>query len=143
MKNKKSSFHKNVTRFLDELFPSKSFDNQLRKVWLTESCLCSIAEEIDKAPRCTCASHILKRQIELMPQASIIAFGGKSRDGLDSINAEYISAWAFAELGANRPEAKLSWKCVIEELRPSSNQWHHRDHKLNFNFVVEILKNST
>ena len=127
MKNKISPFHKNVINFLDELFPRKSFDEQLRHVWFTESRLCSIKKEIGDGPRLVCASHYLKRQIELMPQADIVAFGGKARYGLDSLKAKYISAWAFAEPGANRPEAKQSWKCAINELRSSGNKYPSGD----------------
>jgi hypothetical protein len=39
-------FHRNVRWFLHELFPGLSFDEQLRRVWLTEGRLCSIAKEI-------------------------------------------------------------------------------------------------
>ena len=115
MNNGTDQFHRNVKWFLNELFPGRSLVEQLRHVWLTEGRLCSIAEEIGKAPNRICANHFLKRQIELMPNATVIPFGKKARDALKSIKFQYIEGiYALARPGANHKPAKPSWEKAIE-----------------------------
>lgn len=130
MKNREKQFHKNVRWFLDELLPETNgnFDEQLRYVWLTESRLCSITKAGGSASRRNCTKHFLKRQIDMMSHARIIAFGGKAQGALDRLNKKYISAWAFAKPGANRPEAKQSWECAIKEYKLGGKKCHSRNY---------------
>ena len=115
MKNGTDQFHRNVKWFLNELFPRKSLTEQLRHIWLTEGRLCSIADEIGKASNKVCASHFLKRQIELMSNATVIPFGGKARDALKSIRTQYVDGvYALAPPGANHKPARPSWEKAID-----------------------------
>ena len=115
MNNGTDQFHRNVKWFLNELFPGKSLSEQLRNIWLTEGRLCSIAEEIGKASNKICANHFLKRQIDLMPNATVIPFGGKARDALKSIRVQFVDGvYALAPPGANHKPAKPSWENAIQ-----------------------------
>ena len=110
-------FHNNVRWFLSELYPSLTFDQQLRHAWLTEGRLCSIEEEIARTRDPTCASHYLVRQLGLLPDATVIAFGDKAQRYLGGIGAAYISAYALAPPGANFGPARPSWQAAIEKVR--------------------------
>ena len=110
-------FHNNVRWFLSELYPSLTFDQQLRHAWLTEGRLCSIENEIGSTTDPTCASHYLVRQLRLLPNAVVVAFGGKAQRYLSGIGTAHISAYALAPPGANFGPAKPSWQAAIEKVR--------------------------
>ena len=113
--NGTDQFHRNVKWFLNELFPRKSLAEQLRHIWLSEGWLCSIVDEIGKASNKICANLFLKRQIELMPKATVIPFGGKARYALKSIRAQYVDGvYALAPPSANHKPAKPSWEKAID-----------------------------
>lgn len=110
-------FHRNVRWFLSMLYPDSTFDEQLRKVWLTEGRLCSISNEIAGTMDRRCAQHYLVRQLALMPQATVVAFGQKARRYLDGLGAEYVSAYSLAPPGANHKPARPSWEAAVEAVR--------------------------
>lgn len=110
-------FHNNVRWFLSELYPSLTFDQQLRHAWLTEGRLCSIENEIGSITDPTCASHYLVRELRLLPNAAVVAFGGKAQRYLSGIGAAHISAYALAPPGANFGPARPSWQAAIEKVR--------------------------
>lgn len=109
-------FHKNVRWFMSQLYPNLSFEEQLRHVWLTEGRLCSIDVEIGSTKDRTCANHYLKRQIEALPNASVVAFGGKAKHYLKGLGVDFIGAYALAPPGANHKPAKPSWKAAIQQI---------------------------
>ena len=109
-------FHKNVRWFMSEVFPSLTFDQQLRRVWLTEGRLCSIEKEIGSTTDATCASNYLVRQIKVLSNATVVAFGRKARRYLEGIGTSFIRAYALSPPGANRAEARPSWRAAIEQI---------------------------
>lgn len=111
------AFHRNTRCIMNQLWPDKSFDQQLRHVWLTESRLCSIDDEIGNVADRTCAHAYLRRQLELMPQATVIAFGGKAQRNLKKIIPNFIKAYALAPPGANFQGARPSWEKAIATVR--------------------------
>jgi len=115
-KHGKDLFHRNTRWFMDQLWPDISFDRQLEKVWLTESRLCSISDEIGHFRDQHCAAIYLAKQIELMPDASVIAFGGKSQKNITSVVPTMISAFALSPPGANQKRARPSWEAAISEV---------------------------
>ena len=120
-KNRTDLFHRNVRWFLSRLYPGLSFDEQLRHAWLTEGRLCSIENEIGGTTDPLCARHYLARQLEMMPNATVVGFGGKAQRYLKRLRAEYMAAFALAPPGANHKPARPSWERVIaaiEERRP-------------------------
>lgn len=109
-------FHRNVRSLLDACWPDSSFAEQLRKVWLTESVLCSAAVEGGTVPASSwkaCGALYLKEQLRLLPNALVVALGSKAQGRLKGIGVEKVlSAYAVAPPGCNRQEARESWKQI-------------------------------
>ncbi len=117
-------FHTNVRHILDLCFPNTKFEEQIRKVWFTESVLCSapkttgpVAREVSDE----CGNRFLRQQLELVPNAVIAALGGKAqrrikRLGLTTAGKtrEVIHAVAAAPPGANHKNLKASWKKIAK-----------------------------
>lgn len=110
-------FHRNARWFISNLFPDLSFDQQLRHVWMTEGRLCSIANEIGNVRDRTCARSFLIPQLELLPQAAVVAFGGKAQDYLKGQMRDWLRAYALAPPGANHTTARPSWEAAIAEIK--------------------------
>jgi len=113
----KDLFHRNIRWFLDELYPDKSFDEQLRYVWMTEGRLCSVEREIGGARDPLCAHTYLGKQIARFPDATIIAFGGTARRYLNRLNIDFVSAYAMAPPGANHKPARPSWEAAVDQVK--------------------------
>ena len=109
-------FHRNARWFLKQLYPSLSFDEQLRHVWMTEGRLCSITVETGSTKDRTCATRYLSQQIKLLPNAMVVAFDGKAQYYINGMNVGWLRAFALAPPGANRKEARPSWKKAIAEI---------------------------
>ncbi len=76
-------FHRNMRRILDTFWPTESLEAQLRKTWTTNAVLCPAKvsggkhlARVEKA----CAENYLARQLDLFPDAFVLALGGKARD---------------------------------------------------------------
>ena len=111
-------FHRNARWFLDQIWPDLDFDAQLRYVWMTEGRLCSIDDEIGGLRDRLCAPRYLVRQIELLPQAIVIPFGGKARDRVVGAPIHYFSGvFALSPPGTNQKAAKPSWETAIAAVR--------------------------
>ena len=112
--------HLNLRYVINMLWPNLSFDQQLRKVWITESRLCSIKDEIGKIKpkeRYVCADNYLRKQLELLFHAEVISFGDKAHAMLDQLGAPYHKAWALYPPGANNPKAKESWRAAVDKIQ--------------------------
>ena len=116
-KHGRDFFHRNVRWFISQLYPDMAFDEQLRRVWITEGRLCSIDNEIGSVTDRTCAANYLVRQIELLPNAIVVAFGGKARRYLKGLGIDFIGAYALAPPGANHRPARPSWEAAIAEIQ--------------------------
>lgn len=106
-------FHRNVRWFLSRLFPELPFARQLRRAWLTEGRLCSVESEIGGTKDRRCASHYLARQLALLPNATVVAFGGKAKDYMKMLGGAWIGASALSPPGANFTAARPSWEAAI------------------------------
>jgi hypothetical protein len=108
------SFHRNVCCVLNYCWPSLSFDEQLKRTWITESTLCSAAHttgSIPKAIEIECAQRHLQHQIRLFPNAFIIALGKKAERRLLMCNVTPdVSARAAGKPLGSIKEANRSWK---------------------------------
>lgn len=89
----------------------------MRHVWLTEGRLCSIDNEIGNVKDRTCASRYLRRQLAALPNATVVAFGGKAQRYLDGLGIARIDAYALAPPGAYHKPAKPSWIAAIEAVK--------------------------
>lgn len=120
MKNGTDLFHRNVRSILDMCFPDDSFDVQLRKTWLTESLMCSAPVEGGKVPSSawrTCSASYLKPQLDLMPQAVVVALGSKAQDRLKFLNVKFIAAGAAAPPGCNFAGVRESWQQIAAAMK--------------------------
>jgi len=74
-------FHRNVRKILDLCFPGMSFDDQMRRTWMTESVLCSAITEgapVRGPVEKVCRVRYLDQQLNLFPNAVVAALGGKA-----------------------------------------------------------------
>jgi hypothetical protein len=110
-------FHVNVRWFMSQLYPDLTFDEQLRRVWLTEGRLCSVTKEIGGTTDRSCASRYLVRQLALLPHATVVAFGGKAQDYLKRLGIARIDASAMSPPGANFRAARPSWLAAVEQIK--------------------------
>lgn len=112
----KDQFHRNVRAILDLCWPNMPFDEQMKKVWLTESVLCSASVECGSIPKqatLTCGSNFLLPQLQLLPEALIVGLGSKAQSRLSAIGVtDFLPAFAVAPPGCNRKEAQSSWNKI-------------------------------
>lgn len=119
--NGKDLFHRNVRKILALCWPNLSFEQQMRKTWLTESVLCSALKEggsVSAAASQACGQRYLRAQLQLFPKALVVALGSKAQSRLRKIGfSSFVSAYAAAPPGCNRPEALTSWQQIPLALR--------------------------
>lgn len=109
-------FHRNVRWFMSQLYPELTFEQQLQHVWLTEGRLCSINNEIGSTRDHRCAQHYLRAQLQMLPNATVVAFGGKAQDYVGSLGVEHLKTYALSPPGCNRRTAKPSWGGAIKQI---------------------------
>ncbi len=117
--SKKDLFHCNVRQIMDLLWPSESFNDQLKKTWITDSVLCSAQKEgghVSKNIARECQHRYLEPQLKLFPGAFVIALGNKAynRIGYLKNNFIIIKAYAAAPPGCNSSKAIASWKEAVK-----------------------------
>lgn len=114
-------FHQNVRYILDRCWPGMSFDDQLKRVWMTESILCSASFEggrVGSAIARACGSRFLRPQLTLMPHAVVAALGGKARERLRLAGiSDFIEAASVAPPGCNFKGSRESWDKVAAAVR--------------------------
>ena len=126
-------FHKNVRVILENCFPGLSFEDKLKRVWFTESVLCSAEKTtlpIDRAAEDECAERYLRKQLLLFPTAVIAALGNKAwqriermqRNHNETTDLKIIKAYAAAPPGCNHRPAKDSWQKIIDAVHAKRRQ---------------------
>jgi hypothetical protein len=115
-----TQFHVNVKAIINSCWPNLSFEEQMRKVWMTESVLCSAPIEGGRisAPVCReCGSRYLLQQLALLPNALVVALGSKARDRLRMIGVNnFLEVKSVAPPGCNHRGARESWAKISETL---------------------------
>lgn len=101
-----SPFHRNLKDILDLCWPGLSLREQLHVTWYTNAVLCSALVSGGKVPKIiedTCVTTYLAKQLDLLPQAFILALGGKAERRLkrNGIRVNYC---------AQHPSARLNTK---------------------------------
>ena len=113
-------YSKNVRRILGMCWPNLSFAEQMKKVWITESVLCSAISECASVPvavELECASRYLHAQLKLFPGALVVALGKKAQRRLLKIGfTDFLAAWSPAPPGCNQTKACDSWHQIPHEL---------------------------
>ena len=115
----KDRIHRKTRWFMQQVYPKLSFDEQLRRVWITQSRLCSNGRESDAV----CAKRYLAPQIDLLSKVSkarIVAFGGKAQRRMrlakhNGMNADWLCAHSLA--ARNLENARPTWEEAIDYLR--------------------------
>jgi hypothetical protein len=117
----KDLFHKKVRKILDICWPALTFEQQMRKAWLTESVLCSAKREggsVSNAASRACGQRYLRQQLALFPSALVVALGRKAQMRLQALRFDrFLPASAASPPGCNRPEADESWRRIGAELQ--------------------------
>jgi hypothetical protein len=117
--SRKNYFHKNVRDILELCWPKKPFKYQMRHVWLTESVLCSAEQEggnVNASIARKCVQRYLVPQLELFPNAVVVALGSKAQYRLKGI-VDYFPAFAAAPPGCNKSQARESWMKIPELIK--------------------------
>jgi len=127
----KYKFHKNVRMILNMCWPPSSFnfDEQMRKVWLTESVLCSAKEVCGSVSPDTsnaCGERYLRKQLLLFPNALIVALGKKAQNRMDDLQISYFSVHHPAPPEGNKPRAISSWEKIPIELEKRRQGLQHQ-----------------
>ena len=81
--NGTDKYHRRLRELLGHLFPNESLESQLKKVWITETYLCSAPRESGSVPATSeneCASRYLVQQLEMFDGRPIVALGNKAYD---------------------------------------------------------------
>jgi hypothetical protein len=116
----KDLFHRNVRNILSMCWPTLSFEEQMRKVWLTESVLCSAKKEggsVSVSASQACGQRYLLAQLSLFPKALVVALGSKAANRLRTLGVvNFVAAYAAAPPGCNKREAMPSWERIPHEL---------------------------
>ena len=114
-------FHRNVGFILDSCWPNLSLPEQLRKVWMTESVLCSAPREgghVRREVTSECGKRYLLKQLQLLPHALVVALGNKARDRLQSIGfSNFLAVKSVAPPGCNFRGARESWSQIADRVR--------------------------
>ena len=120
-KHGKDQFHRNVRTILDLCWPNLDFDHQMRKTLLTDSVICSAKIEcggVSTSTSCECVKKYLLPQLALLPNALVVALGGKSQKRLKMGGySNFINAVAAAPPGCNFRSARASWEQIAIEIK--------------------------
>ena len=129
-------FHKNMRSLLSLIFPNMGFEQQLRKVWITETFLCSAPVETGNVPikaENGCAQRYLAAQLNLLKGRPVIALGGKAQKRVESLKSwvpdlstRLIKAYSIAPPGANHHPARPSWEAAAVMVRAMIDSRHYR-----------------
>ena len=115
---RRGKLHRNARWFLDCLYPGLGFDQQLRRVWLTESRLCSLNTS-GGSPRADlytrCEDDYLTGQLKLLANAPVVAFGGKAQATVKRLRVPAIAAHALAP--RQPTAARLTWETALKALK--------------------------
>jgi hypothetical protein len=116
----KDLFHRNIRKILDMCWPNLPFELQMRRVWLTESVLCSAQKEcgpVRKSTSLACGRRYLLPQLETFPDALVVALGNKANDRLIALGVrDFIKVGSVAPPGCNQLKSRESWKGISLEL---------------------------
>ncbi len=121
------TFHGNMRRILDLAFPDYILEDQLRRVWITNTYLCSAPRETEYVPAKSwkaCGSTYLKAQLELLSGRPVIALGDKAytrakslANSIPDLDRRLFKGYAASPPGCNRSHAYPSWCKAVEQSR--------------------------
>jgi hypothetical protein len=112
-------FHSGLRTILDLCWPEMNREDQLALTWFTNAVKCSAATSGGRIPRNMeeiCASSYLKREVEALPNAYVLALGGKASSRLagSGIRLDGLAQHPSARPNTN-PSA--SWEVAARQFR--------------------------
>lgn len=119
LRDRKDLFHRNIRHILDTCFPNQAFDDQLRRVWITDSVKCSARKEGGSVPVAVareCRDRFLVRELALFPGAVVAALGKKAATRLVGVSGVVCVGAAAPPYGVTRA-ARDSWPRIAEAVR--------------------------
>jgi hypothetical protein len=112
----RDKFHKNLKEIFELCWPVTSLEERMRKVWITESVLCSAHEEGGRVPQRSCLAcgrRYLAPQLKLFPNALLVACGKKAQERLVMLHVrDFLTVSAVAPPEGNKRRARDSWKQI-------------------------------
>jgi hypothetical protein len=114
-----SRYADSIKTILNLCFHKDDLDAQLRRTWFTNAVKCSaqtvggkVSREIERA----CAAKYLKEEIRCLPNAYVLALGGKAQDRLKRAGIRFDGR---AQHPSARPNTKPkeSWKAAADEFQ--------------------------
>ena len=115
----KDLFHRNIRHILDTCFPNQPIDQQLRRVWITDSVKCSARKEGGSVPVAVareCRDRFLTRELALFPDAVVAALGKKAADRLIGV-PNIVRVGAVAPPYGNTKAARDTWRRIAEAVQ--------------------------
>jgi hypothetical protein len=112
-----TKFHENLNWIKEQLWPNADPSEIRRKLWVTESRLCSVDDEIGDpkgGDKSLCAREYLLPQIEILPNAAVVLFGGKAQRRIGRLLPDALRVFALAPPGCNQKKARPSWEVAIK-----------------------------
>ena len=119
----KSKFHIRMWEFLEKLYPNEHLNQILKKVWITQCRLCSSNPDTKEFSTSTCMETYLKKQLELLPNATIVAFGEQAQKAMNvffeshGIDRKIEPCFSFSVRPSDLEKARDSWDQVIEIIK--------------------------
>jgi hypothetical protein len=111
----KSRYFPNLKEILDNFFgPNRSLDDKLKSTWFTTSVKCAAERTggpVKRNIEIACTDLYLKRELGLLPNAFVLALGGKARDRLKRVGI-YVNAWAHHPSARNPIKREASWQAA-------------------------------
>lgn len=95
LRSEATPFHSGMRRIFDMCYPGLSLEQQLRRIWRTNSVLCSARIEGGSVPTAVvdrCVSDYLRPQLEYFSGAFVVAIGRKAERRLRRHNIETVYA---------------------------------------------------
>lgn len=115
--NGHDQFHRNIREILNLFLSGLSFNEQMRRTWITDSVLCSARQEGGSVPHCVaqeCIERNLSKQLALFRNATVVALGRKAQNRLRKAGIPFVPAFAAAPPGCNFSGARPSWNAAAQ-----------------------------
>ena len=115
--------HDNVRMIIRRCFPGLPLQEAMRKVWITESVLCSAktpGAKVERACEQLCVSTYLEPQLRLFPNATVAAMGSKAYKRLKKYVPDIVECGAVFPPGCNFPSTKAKWDRLISIVRSTT-----------------------
>lgn len=112
-------YHRNLKFILDQCLAGFSLEEQLKRAWITHSVLCSPPPDADGIPPDAsryCRANYLERQLELFPEARVLALGIEAQRRLKGLPG-LLEAPHPAPPACNRPGVREGWVRIGEHFR--------------------------